>query len=258
MITQTTSANIEKLLLSAKSGDTLQLVGNFPRITIYNLNPDNEVILDCTQAVITSLAFNNSSNFTLEGGKFLNAQYAACQVAKSSNLKFLNGKYVNSGTCGISITQCKNILVQGSDINSPTGDGVDISASQFITVTKNKFYGMISSDALHSDMVQFWNIANEDQTTDLTITENIGMGECQGFGAYTPYGPTDPGYARINISNNVIAIATSHAGNITNGVDCIMEGNVAYTLFGETHGWVPPSWTLNGITPASNVNGAKP
>ena len=252
-----TPTDIQRQLAAAKPGDTVTLVGDFPNKIRISGRPDAPILLsvDLSQAHLTWLWFAGASNWIVLGGDFSGAPFMSVQISGSDHLIFRRGYFHGFNTAALAVSNSNHIDIESVTCAHASGDCVDIGSSQFVTVNDSRAFDLPYSKALHTDMVQAWNVAGQPAVSDLTITHNSASGHMQGFDNFGGVGGT---MSNVVVKDNVATIDSVWAASFLKCIQCTMTGNTAHTLAGMPHGWPPPSWMLNGVKPPGNQNGAKP
>lgn len=247
-----TPANINtQLALAVKGGvDVIQLIGTFGHFgSGYAGAPPTRVTLDCTQAILAdTVIFNGqATNWNIVGGTWTGGSTYCLQLSAVHGITVRDAYFHNWGplACAIGVMRCTDITIQNNKFAHAISDAIDLAACQRVLIDNNKFWDLTyTATGLHTDCVQMWNIINQPITSDITITNNIAVVECQGFGHYGDPAGALLGNHNVNISNNVICTKLSWAGYLVNATNCTMKDNFAITTVGETKGWQPPTWIL--------------
>lgn len=238
-----TPANFSGVLFEAKCGDQVDLsAGDYPIIRVYNLRPTCPVVIDASAAVIHYMPFANSANWIVERANFAAYVYGQLTISGSDHIAVRNSRFVGAGTAGIGIANSSYIEASGNHVDASSGDGFDVSGdSHFVVIRDNACTNNILT-AIHPDCGQAWSVVGKPQLTDLWFIHNTAVCHCQGWSGFDNVGL---GYSRIYEDGNTIATINSWAGSFNRCKGCIMVHNRAYTLIGEPHGWVPPSWYVS-------------
>lgn len=264
-----TPVNFEAVLTAAKCGNEVDLAaGDYPIVRVYNLRPACPVVIDASAAVLHTMPFQNSANWIVKASNFGSYIYGQLTISASDHIAVRGGYFSQAGANGIGITNSSYIEVTGAHVDASAGDGIDISGdSHFVVIRENRCTNNVLT-AIHPDCGQAWSIVGKPQVTDLWFIRNVAVCRCQGWSGFDH---ATGGYSRVYLDSNTIATVNTWAAGWNACKGCIAVHNRAYTLIGETHGWVPPSWVItdaaaaggadsgqSGNYSADNLNGVAP
>jgi hypothetical protein len=210
------TAQLETAIKADSNGGTIELLpGTYTAVNLYGANPTSNITLTSalptSQAILTGLDVNDSSNFTFQNlvmstaGAAPGADPAAVTpftFDNSSNLSFnnidvtgsqsanpagnVNGFGIESSS-GISITNStfqyldnalgvsnsSNVLVQNDLFQNEYNDGFDGAADTNVTITDSTWQNMIAADTTqHADAIQFFTTGTTVASSNITITDN--------------------------------------------------------------------------------------
>src|SRR3990167_7241851 len=212
---------------------------------------------------LLKLQFKGSAGWIVNGGVYKGAMGTAASgygvyVLNSKRLTF-NAPVLVDNLRGIVLSKSQDIAIDKADISGGRIDGINIAASQRVTVTNSKCYAFITGDA-HPDCIQMWSVAGSTPTADVTLRGNSSLGDLQGFPGFNHVrnGVNDGGVDRIVIDGNAAAGPRPSGVVISDCRDCTVTNNIARTPKGAR--WMTQVRTTNCLrcTISGNVNGARP
>lgn len=157
---------IQKLINSAKDGDTLDFIGKYygnlsliiskslnivsnVNTTVSGDSSGNSVFLVTgnsskwtnitgfnIKSVNNGITVNSASNITVSNNTVSSSKGTGIKVSKSSGVKVKNNTVTSSKT-GISISNSSHSSIQGNKVKKSTNNGIDIQQSHEITVSNN-------------------------------------------------------------------------------------------------------------------------
>ncbi len=217
-----TPATFPQALAQAKTGDTVQLSGNFGALVVQKAPPG--VSIDASGAAFTYVYLSGLSGLTWSGGTFapvdwhggfyvLNSQditvsglstrdagsWPGFSARKSSNIT-LGASRFDRPSIGITIEEVSGGTVSGNSVVGASIDGIDIAGSHGLRVVLNGLSGNIPAPGVHADGIQLWSLAGEAPTSDIYVGQNLVFGHTQGVTAF----PGNGGYDRITFDGNTV------------------------------------------------------
>jgi hypothetical protein len=244
--------------------DVVKFEGEFPRVTIYNIEPENMVELDLSEAHIVSYATQNTGNWRHYKGLFKGATYTQAQIQGSHDLEFDSCAFDTSeiGNCGLGCSRnSEKLYVHDCLFTGAGGDGSDFSSCRKVRVEHCRYANYVSTDALHSDALQMWQEAGYWTIEDIAIRYNTVVAQAQGFGIYSD----NSSIAGISLVANTVSTIMAHAGCFLNilepparnsrdaeewGCDNECRNNTGYTMVGCPLGWAGAHWRFESMVGA--------
>lgn len=256
-------SNAQQAIATAPPGVLIKLSpGEYGRIEITGKTWTNPITIDATEASLT-LAIRRSSGVNVTGGKYSNAIGPAMngyaiwvQQSERINLKQLS---ISNSTRAIVLDRSRDIEVSGADMVGMKVDGIDISSSQRVKITKSRCTDFDTGKA-HPDCIQMWSRPKDGITQDVEIIGNRSEGKMQGITGFNHIrnGVDDGGFDRITISDNVV-IGTFPNGIAINACrDCTITNNVTRTAPGSKYKVSINIVRCERCTVKKNVSGGRP
>ena len=263
-ILQASQANLHTVFAVAKGGDTIQLNGAFGATWLSNRTFTSRLTLDATNAVfnntltidrvtglnvvsgtfgsttqamrvINSVVVVGSTDIDMRSNTFVgNGVIAGADanrgllVRNSTNVKVWSGSFNNLHT-GLGVMSSSNIILDYSQFNTMTSDGINIADSHFVTATGNQCSGTTHFAGAHPDCIQLWSIFGRPVQSDISLIDNIALGNTQGF---TSFNASAGGGLRISMIGNYVATTFPQGLACYSCVDSIFRDNIVNTLPG--------------------------
>ncbi|MTK63694.1 MAG: right-handed parallel beta-helix repeat-containing protein [Methanobacterium sp.] len=204
---------IQKLIDSAKVGDTINFIGRYYDNLSLIINKSLNIITNVNatisgdssgqptflvtgtkskwtnitgfniKSVNDGISLNNTANVTVSKNSVRSTGGVGIKVSKSTGVKVKNNTVTSSKT-GISVENCKNSTIQSNNVKNSANNGVEIKNSQDINVSNNtvtssgKHGASISSSQnvdLESNDIEYNqnNGVNQIDTAGVTLNKNI-------------------------------------------------------------------------------------
>lgn len=259
----TVSANFSNLIDvmdSAVGGDTIVMSGQFDLIYMKDYAFTSTVFIDATNATFNrTWNITNVDNISVTGGNFLfkpeDANYVrAVLVYDGNNVSFDGGFYSSEGLLGgIGFTDSTNVNISNATFstmknsigfNRVTGgtifnnmtvgatvDGIDIAASHDVLASHNTCMQSVPSEGAHPDCIQIWSTVGEPISSNIELSDNLAMGDTQGF---TKFGTGGPG-TNIRILRNVVQTTYPQGIACYDCSDSNISDNLLITLAASDH-----------------------
>ncbi|MFC3441144.1 hypothetical protein ACFOKF_08030 [Sphingobium rhizovicinum] len=237
-VTMATPATAQKIVETAPPGAMIRLApGKYDRLQIKRKLWKRPITIDATDATLT-LSMVQSGGVVVRGGTFAGAlgtggEGYAIQLRQSHHVIF-NGPNIQSSIRGLVIDRSTDIRVTRATITGMRIDGINIAASQRITITDSSCSNFDSGEA-HPDCIQMWSRPDRGITQDVTLLRNRSIGKMQGFTGFNHVrnGVNDGGFDRITIKDSFVASDKWPRGIFLGDCrNCVVSGNRAETLTG--------------------------
>lgn len=226
-----TPATIAAVLPLLKPGDTLFLTGAFP-----DLRPRagalSGVTIDAREATLGVLYPGKTVDLSILGGAWAGLRFDGIQRLSVSGARLEGpeaqdgyGLFVNGGAdvivsgcaffsyrTGLVLNRVASFRVEDSGFARMRSDGITIGESREGVVRRNVFHGTRITGEEHPDAVQLYSRPTSAPTADITIENNVVVGETQGFCGFNHVraGVNDGGFDRIRIRNNKVVGGYPH------------------------------------------------
>ena len=264
----TTPAAFAAALKACVAACSIALVGVFPRLDVSNRPATAApVTIDASGATIAMFTAYHSNHVTVNGGVFGPAQWASATITDSDDMAMNGGVYLSPATTGIAVMRSTHIALDDNRITHSSGDGIDIGASQFVTVRRTVCLDNVVT-LIHPDCVQSFSPPLMAPTSDVTVTDTLAIGAMQGVTAFDHPDQGQRGFARMTFSRNFIATSDPQCIALYDATASVVTDNVCHTLLGTKVGFAPVINVIDrpvgASTPASgnvvsgNVAGLKP
>jgi hypothetical protein len=222
-------ASIEDTIRRAQPGDTIRLApGNYGTVTLHDRQWAQPVTIDAKDAVMV-LVLERVSGLAIRGGRFGPARdnlgYAAL-LRSSSRISFEGSNFVDA-TRGMVIDRSNNVTIDSATFSGMTVDGINIASSQHVRVSNSRCADFSPEPGAHPDCVQLWSRPATGITSDITLTDNVSIGNMQGFSAFNHIrgGIDDGGFDRIVVRGNVVQGLYPQGVGLYDCRNCTVRGN---------------------------------
>lgn len=272
--TVSSSAALSAALLTAQSGDTIQLTsGVYGKLTISDLKVGGVTITaePGAGASITGLSITNSSGLvflgigliadpsgganplSVVGSQDIYFDYVQVYgsldqnpgndvggllIRSSSNVSVTNSQFQQL-FWGVTHLDSNNLTISGNQFHDLRMDGVRGGGSSGVTISGNSFIDFYPAVGDHADAIQFWTSGTTRAGTDIVITDNVyirGAGAmAQGIFMRDEVGGLP--YQRVTISGNLISGGLYHGIAIGSGIDVTVKDNVVQG-FSDNRSWI--------------------
>jgi len=213
-------------------GDTLQLAGVFPALRPRPGVLDG-VTIDARGARVAGVFYpGRCAGLTVVGGSWLGMRFDGATELRVAVARFEGpdapdgyGLFVNGGAeirvedcafhsyrTGLVLNRVEGFAVARSGFARMRSDGITIGESREGVVRRNVFHGTRITGEEHPDAVQLYSRPTSAPTADITIENNVVIGETQGFCGFNHVraGVNDGGFDRIRIRNNKVVGGYPH------------------------------------------------
>lgn len=231
---------IDAAIATARDGEVLTLPpGDYGLVKIQNQKWADPITLDLRKASLR-MSILNSSGIKMIGGTFENALGEGTDAygiyARGSSDISLEGPLFRNSKRGLVVDRSHHITVTRATFTNLTVDGMNIAASQHVTVTDSECSAFVSQQISHPDCIQLWSRKDQGITSDVTLLRNRASGDMQGFTAFN--GAQDGGFDRITVIGNYAATTYPQGVAIYGCRDCVVKDNVGVTPPGAKWGVV--------------------
>lgn len=269
-----TPATLAATWAQVKDGDTMKWVGTFPDVQLRGYQFTKRVTWDATKATVGRVYVVGQKGLTVRGGKWASLRFDNCADLSAFDARFEGDPEPRNDT-GLRFINCTNVTVERNAFKS-LNDGLDVSSVTGFLLNANTFddmrgdgmkfadshngkitYSQIRNSRMgptgleHQDAAQCWSIKGKPPVSDILIQGNTSVGIQGGFNCYNS---ADGGVLRVRFLDNVVIAGMAHAYTVGNGVDVLMQDNLAGTWPGSRDQAVFHIDRPEGILPASCGN----
>lgn len=222
-----TCATIAAILANAQGGETIQLRGTCPKITIQKKTYSPPIKVVATKATVKGLVVHNGGGIIWEGGVLV-APAGPFASGTPNGYGFysytgknivLRGVTVRDSLKGIVIVRdSSDVEVHNSTIENIGGDGINIANAKNVIVRNNNIRNFYQNDGYHQDGIQMWAGAS-----NILIEKNRVEGTMQGI---TDFGGSgDAPISNTHVINNVVNVGHYHGISLTSAVNSSIVNN---------------------------------
>jgi hypothetical protein len=211
-------------------GDVVQLAGAFPNVQIRGIAPTCPVTLDLAGATVGWVALTDVSNVTLLHPTLTTSVNAEITLTGVHGVTVTQGHLWGCGTSCITVVGSTDVVVQWNALRPLVGDGIDIVASQRVTVRDNTCVSTTpSTQGTHQDCLQAWDTPTGAALDQIDVEDDTCVGHVQCFSGFWAAGMGPAPFEHITLRDNVAATDSSWAAGWNNTRDSSMAGNLCYT-----------------------------
>lgn len=261
----TDCANAAAALTIAAPGSTVTLTGACTTtISVVGRAWSPPVTVDGTAATLAGVALNKVSGLTWRGGSFDGGGTAAggFVVWNSDHVTLSGATFTNFRRAAVGLgPEANDVHVSGVVITRSGADGVDIGLSHRVQVDHVICMDFTPTPGAHPDCIQAWSRPTNAPVADLTITDNVAVGQMQGFSLFNHVRGTvdDGGFDRVTIARNLVIGSEPDGISVYTCRGCTVTGNDVRTMPGAAHVahlYVAPDSV--GAVVTGNVQGVRP
>lgn len=229
-----TPASIQTVLAAATGGQTVRLSpGDYGRIVIRDRRfPDGGLVIEAPATARFSVTLQQVDGITLRGVSLTGARgdgalgYAG-YILDSRNVVFDKVTATDS-TRGVVVNRSQDITFLDATLQGLRTDGIDIAASQRVTIDGASCHNFSPIEGDHPDCIQAWS-SPDGIVSDILVTNVHVEGTMQGIFFGTP---DAGGFDRVRISNNVVIAGYGNGIGLYACRNCELTGNVVSTFPG--------------------------
>lgn len=222
-----TCATIAAILANAQGGETVQLRGTCPKITIRGKHYNPPITVEATKATVKGLVVNNGGGVIWKGGVLVAPQgpFAAGTpngygfYAYAARNVVLDRVVVRDSLKGIVIIRgSQDIQIKDSVIEYMGGDGINIANAKNTIVKNNIIRNFYPNAGYHQDGIQMWAGAS-----NILIENNRLEGSFQGITDFGAAG--DLPISNTHVINNQVHVAHYHGITLGSAVNSSIINN---------------------------------
>ncbi len=229
VVTPTTFADA---LMAAKAGDTLRLApGSYDRVSVRDRHWSPPVTIAAAAARLSSIRLDNVSGVTWRGGDFEGGDTIpdGIKVEQGDHIVVDGAAFHHYTSVGIILGRVTDARLSNNVFTDSGSDGIDIALSQRVVADHNRCTDFHPTPGAHPDCIQLWSKPNFAPVADIDITNNVAIGEMQGFTAF------DGPYDRITFEHNFARVATYHGITVTDCRHCLVRHNRVESMANAGH-----------------------
>ena len=220
--TVATPATLSEILTRAGAGETIRLTpGHYDRVSVRDRHWKQAITVSAAAATLSSIRFDNVSGLTWRGGEFEgdNTVSDAMKFEHSDHIVVDGVAFNHYTNFGIGIGFSTDVTLTNNVVTGSGSDGIDVAMSQRVVIDHNRCMDFHPAPGAHPDCVQLWSKPNFSPVSDVTITNNVAIGDMQGFTAF------DGPYDRITIEHNFAHVTNYHGIALFDCRHCAVRHN---------------------------------
>ena len=246
--TVATPATLDTVLKTAKPGDTITLApGSYAPIGLRDRHWTRAITIDASAAELRSARFDNVGGMTWHGGSFGGAdvEQVGFRVEVGDHIAIDGVTFRHFANVGIVLGRVTDARLTNNVVTDSGSDGIDIAMSQRVVVDHNRCTDFKPLPGAHADCIQLWSKPNLAPIADVTLTNNVAIGDMQGFTGFD--GPLD----RVVLENNFVKVTAWHGIALYDCHDCILRHNRAESMpnphYPDARAWIKFQGGANNI-----------
>lgn len=220
--TVVTPATFADALMTAKAGDTLRLApGSYDRVSVRDRHWSPPVTIAAAAARLSSVRLDNVSGITWNGGIFEGGDTVSdgMKVEQGDHIIVDGAAFHHYTSVGIILGRVTDARLTNNVFSDSGSDGIDIAMSQRVVIDHNRCTDFHPVPGAHPDCIQLWSKATFAPVADIAITNNVAIGDMQGFTAF------DGPYDRITVDHNFARVTNYHGIAVFDCRHCLVRHN---------------------------------
>ena len=233
-------------LATATPGSTIAVTGACPATVVVPARVwSPPITVDASAATVTNVTVAHVSGLTWTGGTFDGGGTVASgfAISNSDHVTVALGRFTNYRRNAIGLgPEANDSRITGNVISRSGSDGIDVALSRRVMVDHNVCMDFAPTPLAHPDCIQLWSRPTNAPTADITITDNIAVGDMQGFDGYNHVRPDatgklvdDGGFDRIVVQRNFAMVNDPAAISLYSCRSCDISGNIVRQYPGAAH-----------------------
>ncbi len=237
--TLATPATFNDVLQRARPGDVIRLApGTYEPIKLRDRHWTPPVTVEAGQAELRGGRFDDISGLTWHGGVFEGGDTlgAALKFQVGDHIIVDGAAFHHFTSVGVILGRVTDARLTNNVVTDSGSDGFDVTLSQRVVVDHNRCQDFHPLPGAHPDCVQLWSKPEFAPVADIVITNNIAIGDMQGFTGFD--GPLN----RVRVEHNFAHVTNWHGVAMFDCHDCALRHNRVETMFNprfpEVRAWV--------------------